>query len=560
MRGKLEGLSKEQIEEVIQLFDPCMDDYLYFMDFQNDYYRISKHAVERFMLPADSFYHAKKNLQLFVYQEDWQILEQDLGLILSSQKKAHNLHYRWLDKSGLPIWINCRGVVLDDEEGNPRYLIGCINETGKKQRADNTSGLLGELELSAYIMSCRDSISSGFLMHIGIDDFRSINGTSGMSYRDYIIKHVASCIEQCLSDNQHLFHLVADEYMIVDFGSHTSEDAVALFNKIREKLSEFIDSENYKTVFTISAGIIDAKVLVGSYEDFMKLSDFALKQTRDFGNSSYYIFDSEDYNRFLRKKRITKELYHAVDNNFEGFDVHYQPIVDCNTYQIIGAEALMRFSMPGDPLSNEEGERITPFEFIPILEETGLIIPAGRWLLGEAIAMCSEIQQHIPGFKVNINISYIQVMKSDILKDILSAIQQYNLAPECVGIELTESGYLDSSPHFLKLRRLLKTNGIPLIIDDFGTGYSNLHCLSDLSPTYIKIDRDFTNKAMQNIYDHELMIKIIEMAHSLELLICVEGVEETSVLEDIRMIHADYIQGYLFGRPCCKLDFYRNFV
>lgn len=558
MSDTIQSLSKEQIEEVIQLFNPHMDDYLYIMDLKNDYYRISKHAVDRFKLPADSFHDAANNILLFTYKEDHELLNKDFQLILSGQKKSHNLHYRWLNKQGFPIWINCRGRVLDDKDGNPRYLIGCINETGKKQRADNVSGLLGELELSAYINLCADKISSGFLMRIGIDNFSSINATLGIPYGDYIIKHVAGCISDCLKDDQHLFHIVADEYMIVDFDSTSSDTAVLLYRDIQKKISAFIDSENYKSVFTISAGILDASTYSGNYEKLLKLSDFSLKHAKDFGKNSFYIFSKEDYELFIRKRKITRALHHAVSNHFEGFEAYFQPIVDCKTYRLLGAEALMRFSMPS--LNGEGMERVSPMEFIPILEETGLILPAGRWILDEAVSMCSEIQQHIPGFRINVNISYVQVMKSSVLKDILSIIERYHLAPEYLGIELTESGYLDNNPHFRSFRNGLKENGIQLILDDFGSGYSNLHCLSDLSPAYIKIDKDFTSKAMLSAYDHELMVKIIEMAHRLNLQICIEGVEETEVLNNVRKIQADYIQGYLFGQPYCKSDFYDKFV
>lgn len=556
MSGAMQSLTKEQIGEVIQLFNPYMDDYLYIMDLQNDSYRISEHAVERFMLPGAAFQNALEKHKQFVYAEDLPLLDEDFELMLSGQKTAHNLHYRWLDRSGKPVWINCRGGVVTDEDGQPRYLIGCINETGKKQRADNTSGLLGELELSAYILSHGKGETNGFLMRIGIDDFSSIIGTAGVVYGEYIIKSVADCIHECLTAGQQLFHIVADEYMIVDFGEHTSEDAILLYKSIQKKILEFIDRENYKCVFTVSAGILGAALMQVSYEEILKLSDFTMKQTKENGKNNFYVFNQEEYDRFLRKREITMALYHAADNAFSGFEVYYQPIVDCVSNKILGAEALMRFSIQKDGVI----ERISPLEFIPLLEETGLILPAGRWILNEAAAMCSEMQKTILGFKININISYIQVMKGNVLKDILAVMKRYQLAPECIGIELTESGYLDSNPHFVQLREGLEKNGIQFIIDDFGTGYSNLHCLSDLSPTYIKIDKDFTNKAMCNTYDHELMIKIIEMAHSLSLQICVEGVEKTETLEELKKIHADYIQGYLFGKPCSKKEFYENFI
>lgn len=555
MKERIQRLSKSQIEEIIQLFQPYMDDYLYIMDLKEDYYRISKHAVERFMLPSDAFYDAVEMHQHFVYEQDRPLIKAELEEMVNGTKNYHNLHYRWLDKNGHPIWINCRGGIINDENGKPHYLIGCINETGKKQRADNNSGLLSDVELSNYIMSCIDNVSFGFIMHIGIDDFGLINGSLGMEYGDYIIKNVANCVNRCLSKGQQLFHIIADEYMVVDFENHTSEDAVKMYNDIREKILEFIDSENYKAVFTISVGIIDAVILADGYEEFLKLSDFTLRKAKSYGKNNYYIFNREDYDMFLRKRTIMKELHHAVENNFEGFETFYQPIVDCETGSLIGAEALMRFSM------ESEGKKVSvsPVEFIPLLEETGLIVPTGRWILNQAAAMCSEVQKYIKGFKINVNISYIQLIKSDIMKDILSVIENYGLEPECLGIELTESGYIDANTHFRDLRDGLKENGIQFIIDDFGTGYSNLHCLSDLSPAYIKIDRIFTNKAMCNDYDHELMVKIIEMAHTLNLQICIEGVEKTEVLEDIRNIKADYIQGYLFGKPCSKTDFYSNY-
>lgn len=556
MKKIVQSEFKECIEEVIQLFNPYMDDYIYIMDLQKDSYVISKHAMERFGLPAEAFDNAADTHALFVYAEDYPLLQEEFKLILTGQKKAHDLHYRWLDKNGRPIWINCRGGVLDDENGRPHYLIGCINETGKRQRADNISGLLSEVTLSAYMKSWMDEIKSGFLVRIGIDDFSAINSALGIEYGDYVIKNVADCIRKCLSDSQYLFHIVANEYMVVDLKNHVPEDAVALYKAVRGKVSEFIDAEKYKAVFTISAGIVVVEAYEGSYEELIKLSDFALKKAKSNSKNNFYIYDKEDYNIFLRKKKVTAELQHAADNDFKGFDVFYQPIVDSDTSKLIGAEALMRFFMP----DGEGMKMVSPVEFIPILEETGLILPVGKWILNESIKMCSEMQQHIPGFKININISYVQVIKSNVLKDIISCMENYKLSAECVGIELTESGYLDSDPHFLKLRNGLRENGVQFIIDDFGTGYSNLHCISELSPSYIKIDRGFTDRAMNNAYDHELMVKIIEMAHNLNIRICVEGVEERAVHEEVKKIHADYIQGYLFGKPCNKADFYEKFV
>ena len=543
-------------EDLIELFAPCMDDYLYIIDLQKNTFKISQAAVDRFMMSGNSFDDAVNSFQYFVYKEDRSMIAEDLQCIIEGKEKDHNLYYRWLDKNGMPVWINCRGKVIDDKDGKPHYLIGCVNEIGDTQRADNVSGLLGERELRSYISSHVKDSSSEYLIHIGIDGFNAINGTLGVNYGNYVLKSVADCINSCLSDNQKLYHIVADEYMIIDLESHTKDDVMLLQKKICKKIEEFIISEKYKVVFTISTGIIYTKMLLKYYDEYRKIAVFSLKQAKSMGGNGVYFFEKEDYELFLRKEKIKSALRNAVANGFEGFDVYYQPIMDCDSGHMIGAEALMRFSMYQD----KKKEPVSPVEFIPLLEETGLIIPAGRYVLNKAVSMCHEMRQYIPEFKINVNISYIQMVKSDIWKDILSSIKQYDLPPECLCAELTESGYTDMTPYFYKLRKKFEEKNLQFVLDDFGTGYSNLHCIVNMKPNYVKLDKDFTAKAMSNARDFELLKKIVEMVHSVDIRICIEGIEKEEWYQKLKEIHVDYLQGYLFGKPCEKNQFLNKFI
>ena len=543
-------------EDLIELFAPCMDDYLYIIDLQKNTFKISQAAVDRFMMSGNSFDDAVNSFQYFVYKEDRSMIAKDLQCIMEGKEKDHNLYYRWLDKNGMPVWINCRGKVIDDKDGKPHYLIGCVNEIGDTQRADNVSGLLGERELHSYISSHVKDSSSEYLIHIGIDGFNAINGTLGVNYGNYVLKSVADCINSCLSDNQKLYHIVADEYMIIDLESHTKDDVMLLQRKICKKIEEFIISEKYKVVFTISTGIIYAKMLLKYYDEYRKIAVFSLKQAKSMGGNGVYFFEKEDYELFLRKEKIKSALRNAVANGFEGFDVYYQPIMDCDSGHMIGAEALMRFSMYQD----KKKEPVSPVEFIPLLEETGLIIPAGRYVLDKAVSMCHEMRQYIPEFKINVNISYIQMVKSDIWKDILSSIKQYDLPPECLCAELTESGYTDMTPYFYKLRKKFEEKNLQFVLDDFGTGYSNLHCIVNMKPNYVKLDNNFTAKAMSNARDFELLKKIVEMVHSVDIRICIEGIEKEEWYQKLKEIRVDYLQGYLFGKPCEKNQFLNKFI
>jgi diguanylate cyclase (GGDEF)-like protein len=551
--GILGDLTAEVLLEIIA---ECMDDYLYVLDLQNNKMEISQSALDRFMISETYMRNAKQEIMSAVYEEDRAMFEKHMQAVMDGKEKVHDIHYRWLDKNGLPVWVNCRGVVIDDEDGKPGYLVGCLNETGNQRRADNVTGLLGGMEFCDYLRSQKKPVTTGFLMHIGIDDFAAVNGTHGSNYGDYVLKSVADCMKECLSGNQRLFHLIADQYVIVDLDSTSMDDAIQLKKKIGEKIDEFIISEKYEVVFSVSAGVIDASTVAEGYEECRKKFEFSLKKAKQMGKNNIYFYRQEDYEKFQRNGRIISALRSSIANGCEGFEVYYQPIVDCVSGRVIGAEALMRYTM----VTEEGKEWLSPVEFIPLLEKTGLIIPAGRFVLNEAAKMCREIQQYIPEFRVNVNISCYQIEHGKIADKILTAVRDNGLTPDRICIEMTESGFMDMTPAFCKFRKVLEENGIQFVIDDFGTGYSNLHCISDMNPGYVKMDKDFTAKAMSCERDYELFKKIIEMVHSIGIRICVEGIEEEDWHLKMKELQADYLQGYFFGKPCEKKKFMEEFV
>lgn len=543
-------------ETLLEIIAKCMDDYLYVYDLQNNTIEFSESAVNRFKISDNVMNNFTNDVLQLVYEEDRKMLQEHLTAIYEGKEKVHNLHYRWLDKEDMPVWINCRGIVIDDSQGNAQYLVGCMKETGNQRRADNVTGLLGGPEFNAYMRSQKTHISKGFLMHIGIDDFGAINSSRGAAYGNYILKGVADCIKECLSDKQKIYHLVADQYVIVDLEHSSEEYAAELKKMIDARLYKFIVSEKYEAVFSISVGVVDAATACEGYEECRKKFAFVLKKAKKMGKNGFYIFDENDYESFLRTGKIVAALRNSVVNGFNGFEVYYQPIVDCSSERVIGAEALMRFSM-----TSEEGtETVSPVDFIPLLEETGLIIPAGRYILDEAAKTCCEIQQYIPDFKMNINVSYVQIMHGNVERDILDVIKKYGLQPDSICIEMTESGFMDMTPVFCRFRKVLDENHICFVIDDFGTGYSNFHCIRDMNPSYVKMDKDFTAKAMNNARDFELYKNIIPMVHSINVSICAEGIEKKEWCQKMKEMQVDYLQGYFYGRPCAKEQFIQQVV
>ena len=553
MNDSLERITMEQFKNVIDTLEGSMDDYLYIFDLQNDGYYISRSAAERFLLPGEEFHDVIEQHKQFVYAEDIPLLETDLMLILEGKKELHDMQYRWLDKNHCPIWINCRGRLIRSENGTPEYLVGCINEIGKKQMADNVSGLLREASLNRDILE-QEGRLNGFMLRIGIDRFKEINENKGMEYGDMILRRTAECIASVIEPHQRLYRIVADEFVVVDFEGSSADEAIRLYELIREKINSFIEDNRYEVFYTVSAGIMEFEAVTNqSYHNLMKLSEFALGEAKNNGKNRYYIYTKADYHIFTHKKELTKILRQAINEDFKGFAAYFQPIVSIREQRLIGMETLMRFSC-------EEKGSIGPYEFVPILEDSGLIIPVGKWILFKAMEACKEIQKKIRGFRVSVNISYIQVLRSNVLADILEGLKKYDLDPGSLVIELTESGFLAENENFIHFCDGLKKYGIALALDDFGTGYSNFQYLSYLRPNTIKIDRSFTMKALKSDYEYGLLRHMVDMTHSIESNFCIEGVETEEELRKVCEMGTDYIQGFYFGKPCAYDEFTKIYV
>lgn len=551
---KTEKVTFEQYKEIIAKLNYCMDDYLYIFDLKKDLYYISENALKRFALPAKEFSNASAIHKQFVYEDDWADLQREFGKIKAGEMDFHNLEYRWLGLDHQAVWINCRGYVTRDAEGKPEFLIGCINEIGKKTKADNISGLLGEPSLRRMMEQMGTEQKQGFILRIGIDCFKEINENKGMEYGDMILRKTAESIQQVLMPGQSAYRIVADEYVIIDFSNRDIVQARRIYRRLCQKVSSFLEQNQYEVFYTLSAGVVElSKVENQDYLNLMKLSEFALSEAKRTGRNHDYVFKEEDYEIFLRKRQLLRSLRHSINDNFKGFETHFQPIMGTQDEQLYSAETLLRYH-------TEEFGNVSPAEFIPILEESGLILPVGRWVLYSAMEACSEIQKKIPDFHVSVNISYVQVLKSDMLGEILMGLKRFDLTSDSIVIELTESGFLEENAHFVEFCEGLRKYQIPLALDDFGTGYSNFHYLTTLNPDTIKIDRSFTVKALNSKEEYTLLQYMVDMSHSMSLKLCIEGIETEQELKKISQIGPDYIQGFYYGRPSNLENFQRDYV
>lgn len=555
-RTKKSNLVFESVRDIIKEFAPCMNDYLYVYDLEDDIYYISEHALKRFDLKSNLFHEVVKAHGEFVYPDDVALLTADLDELVSGKKSEHNLEYRWKGVDGSPIWINCKGRLLETASGH-RLMIGCINEIGKRGKADNISGLLGESSLRETMLQQLLSKTDLMFLRLGIDDFKVINERHGIEYGDFVLRAVAEGIKNCLGEHQSVYRIVSDEFMVVDFSGAGYDEMNVLYHHIRAAVDKIVADEQYKSIYTVSGGLLSISSLddptMYDMDEILKLSEFALTEAKNRGKNQLYYFKSEDYSLFLRTRYVRSCLRQALENNFQGFELYYQPIIVPNGEHLFAAETLLRFRSPN-------GTNIFPLEFIPILEETGLIIPVGKWIIRNALNMCKKCREKHPDFMISINLSYIQLLKSPLFEDITNILRETGLPPSCLIVELTESGHLQDTTAVRNIWRKLKEIGVCIALDDFGTGYSNLINIGNLRPNIVKIDRSFTMKALCNEYEHELLIHIIRMVHSIGLDLVVEGIETADELQRITALNPDYIQGYYYSKPCTMDEFTQKYL
>ena len=541
---------------IIEQLAPSMEGYLFVYDLKVNKYYIAKKALERFSIPSALIYDLGAQIDKFVCPDDIDLINADLARVMAGIQDTHNVQYRWIGKDGKYIWINCMGKVLYDEDKTPLLLFGCVNELGLMAKADNVSGLLRSTLLKTLITKEYSNTPKGFVLRLGIDGFKDINENFGFDYGDFVLKGVADCILENVEAQQNVYHVVADEYMIIDFSGQSARKAHELYKRIRKSVDKFIEDNDFEAVYTISGGIVECKQLGDvNYSEIMKLSQFALNKAKYNGKNQVYTYNTEDYNAFIRKKMLLSELRAAVENDFSGFEVYFQPIMRGKegNEKLYGAESLLRFV-------RQSGEMVSPVEFIPILEESGLIIPVGKWVLDQAGAFCKEVKNVVEDFKISVNLSYVQILKSSVLNEVFEVVTKYGLNPSNLVIEMTESGYLDDTPAVKRVWNNLRKFGVYIAIDDFGTGYSNLLSISKFTPDIVKLDRGFTIKALSDSFQNQLMNNVIQLVHSINIKICVEGVENKEELDRLSMMHPDYVQGYYYSKPCRKEEFLNNFV
>lgn len=379
------------------------------------------------------------------------------------------------------------------------------------------------------------------IMYIDIDRFKVINDTLGHQTGDLVLVETATRIRSTSQSMGTLYRLSGDEFILLIKDYKDLPTLHKMIQSILQSMHDPVEIEHHILHITPSIGVAIYSDLCNDVISLLKNADLALYNSKNLGKNLYSIYDEKMDDQMKKKMRLEKDLYEALPNN-ELF-LMYQPQTDSSNHNCIGVEALVRWNHPQLGL-------VSPGEFIPIAEETELIIEIGEWILQEA---CRQMKvwhdadyKHI---KVGVNVSARQFMQENFIQVVKNALQQTNLPAHCLDIELTERVAMTNEEATLAKLKELKEIGVRISIDDFGTGYSSLAYLAAYPFDTIKIPREFIMKTDENIESREMIATILSLSHTLHVSVIAEGVETKEQLAFLHNLECHIIQGYYFSPP-----------
>lgn len=379
------------------------------------------------------------------------------------------------------------------------------------------------------------------LMFLDLDDFKTINDSYGHQTGDEFLKQTAERLTQTVRVSDCVCRLGGDEFLIILESVKDSSQVAVVADKILSAIKQPIHLDNADLVVSASIGIAIAPDDGRDFDTICRQADIAMYHTKGSGRNNYHFFD-ETMNRKLQDRlRVLGYLHDAV--NRSQFELYFQPKIDLRSGRVIGAESLIRWNHP-------EMGLIHPGEFIPIAEQSGLIMEIGDWVITESCRSGKRWQDITSSeFSIAVNISSIQFSRADLLGRIKGALQESGLSPQSLELELTETLLIDNNDTIKESLEQLRDLGVVLSIDDFGTGYSNLGYLKAFDVSVLKIDRSFISKILSSDHDRVIVEAIMQVATQLDLRVVAEGVENRDVAEALLELGCDMAQGYYWSEP-----------
>lgn len=482
-----------------------------------------------------------------------------LGQQLLAGKQQHfQVETRHWTQNKSPLNVGLTVTMVRDAQQRPIcFLLQVVNLTEQRwmeaelRHRDFYDGLTGLANRALFVNRVeqailrleRHSSAQCAVLFLDLDRFKVINDSLGHAIGDQLLIALAERLESCIRRCDTLARLGGDEFSILLEDVKGVEDVIGVCDRIHVNLQASFKLGSYEVFANISIGVVCSSVGYEASSDLLRNADTALYRAKAQGGGCHTVFDQTMHQRAVALWQMATQAQFAIQR--EELKLHYQPVIDTTNGRVVGVEALIRWYHP------EHGS-ISPGEFIPVMEETGVITLIGQWVLKKACQQVFAWQQQLPTgsrLKLNVNLSARQLAQSDLAIQVTEALNETGLAAEDLRLEITETAIMHNSEEGLAVLQALRALKVSLCIDDFGIGYSSLSRLQQLPIDILKIDRSFVQHIGPKGENTKIVRTIIDLANSLGMDIVAEGVETKAQLEGLRALGCKHVQGFYFAKP-----------
>ena len=500
----------------------------------------------------DSF---KDVLQKLSPNKDKKILLNNLNDHLSGKTPFYECEFNLKTKSGMEKWLFIRAKALMNKEGKAIKMAGSISDITARKTIEKKTEFLAYYDsltalpnrlmvinkLNKFLKDSDESGKKGAVIFVDLDNFKRVNDTLGHEYGDKLLQHVANTLKSVIGDNALVSRLGGDEFLILQHDIKNEDAVIKACKRIISAFENPFEINEQKTFTSVSLGISIYPQDGVSTNSLLKNADTAMYKAKDLGKNRYEFYNSRMSYEVLRKAELEEGLRNAIKNN--ELNLYYQLRLIATLEKIKAMEALLRWK-------NSENGFISPAEFIPVAEDSSLIVSIGHWVLKTA---CNQAKLWLDkGYNLGmiaVNVSVVQLQDPDFLEMVKSTLIESNLPPELLEIEITESVFMESVQANIATLEKLKKLGVSIALDDFGTGYSSLSYLRLLPINVLKIDKSFIDRIHFNSKDCSMLEGIIHLSHNMNISVVAEGVELKEQLEILTSMNCEIVQGYLFSKP-----------
>jgi diguanylate cyclase (GGDEF)-like protein/PAS domain S-box-containing protein len=450
--------------------------------------------------------------------------------------------------------INATFVPMIDSDGELRQILGLLHDFTKRRQTEERLAFMAQYDaltglpnryllldrLDAAMQRARRSNTLLGVMFLDIDRFKQINDSHGHATGDILLQQIAERLATHLRATDTIARLGGDEFTVLVENATTVDEITTIAEKIKNAFTTPFDTESGEVFTTTSVGITIYPFDDHNRDELLKNADVAMYHAKQERNA-WQLYQPDMNINSAGRLGMEIELRHALVRN--EFELHFQPQLNVRSGNVVGMEALIRWN-------NAALGRVSPADFIPLAEDTGLIVPIGEWILRAACAQCKAWENAgLSPFLVSVNIAAPQFRRSNLLQLVSAVLTEYDLDPRWLGLEITESSIMKHAEQTIKTLFDLREIGVSISIDDFGTGYSSLSYLKRFPVNKIKVDQSFVRDIGTDPNDAAIVSAVIAMSKQLGIRTVAEGVETQAQLEFLSRLDCDEYQGYLFSKP-----------